>query len=123
MADIVPSDLLTAPEPRASVANLVKPPPGYTSGPPAIAGCLPLGRYAINIVYPNGQAWTVPNEAGACTGDATGEGSTTWSQSTLSCTVQSRNVIRSQGPRAVVEIVGTTTAGNVATRAPGGGRA
>ena len=109
MADIVPSDLLTAPEPRASVANLVKPPPGYMSGPPAIPGCLPLGRYSINVVYPNGQAWTVPNEAGACTGDATGEGSTTWGQSMLTCTVQSRNVIRSQGPRAVVEIVKGTT--------------
>jgi hypothetical protein len=109
MADIVPSDLLTAPEPRASVANLVKPPPGYTGGPPGIAGCLPLGRYSINVVYPTGQAWTVPNEAGACTGDATGEGTTTWQQSTLTCTVQDRNVIRSQGPRAVVEVVKGTT--------------
>lgn len=110
MADIVPADLLTAPEPRASVAGLVKAPPNYVSGqPPAIQGCLPTGRYAINIVYPNGQAWTVPNEAGACTGQATGEGQTIWtvgqSQPVPTCEVQPRNVIRSQGPRAVVEIV------------------
>jgi hypothetical protein len=29
-------------------------------------GCLPTGRYGINVVYPTGQAWTVPNEAGSC---------------------------------------------------------
>lgn len=29
-------------------------------------GCLPEGRYAMNLVYPTGQAWTVPNEAGVC---------------------------------------------------------
>jgi len=29
-------------------------------------GCLPEGRYAINLVYGTGQAWTVPNEAGVC---------------------------------------------------------
>jgi hypothetical protein len=88
----------------ASVTNLVKPPPNYTAGvtSPAIQGCLPTGRYAINIVYPDGQAWTVPNETGACTGDATGEGTTDWKN--LTCTVQPRSVIRSQGPRAVVEV-------------------
>ncbi len=31
-------------------------------------GCLPQGRYAMNLIYPTGQAWTVPNEAGECTG-------------------------------------------------------
>lgn len=29
-------------------------------------GCLPEGRYAMNLVYESGQAWTVPNEAGVC---------------------------------------------------------
>jgi len=29
-------------------------------------GCLPQGRYAMNLVYGTGQAWTVPNEAGVC---------------------------------------------------------
>jgi hypothetical protein len=29
-------------------------------------GCLPEGRYAMNLVYGTGQAWTVPNEAGVC---------------------------------------------------------
>lgn len=29
-------------------------------------GCLPQGNYAMNLVYPTGQAWTLPNEAGVC---------------------------------------------------------
>ena len=29
-------------------------------------GCLPQGRYGVNLVYDTGQAWTVPNEAGIC---------------------------------------------------------
>jgi hypothetical protein len=32
-------------------------------------GCLPEGRYALNLVYETGQAWTVPNEAGVCAPD------------------------------------------------------
>jgi hypothetical protein len=32
-------------------------------------GCLPEGRYAINLIYETGQAWTVPNEAGVCAVD------------------------------------------------------
>jgi hypothetical protein len=31
-----------------------------------VEGCLPKGRYAMNLVYGTGQAWTVPNEAGVC---------------------------------------------------------
>jgi hypothetical protein len=31
-----------------------------------VYGCLPQGRYAMNLVYGTGQAWTVPNEAGVC---------------------------------------------------------
>jgi hypothetical protein len=29
-------------------------------------GCLPEGRYAMNLVYETGQAWTVPNESHVC---------------------------------------------------------
>jgi hypothetical protein len=63
-------------------------------------GCLPKGRYAINAVYPTGQAWTVPNEAGSCGGT---EGETDFAN--LSCTVKPRPLLYSQGTRAVVEIV------------------
>ena len=31
-----------------------------------VYGCLPEGTYAMNLVYPTGQAWTLPNEAGVC---------------------------------------------------------
>ncbi|WP_394824583.1 hypothetical protein [Pendulispora albinea] len=31
-----------------------------------VYGCLPTGAYAMNVVAPTGQAWTVPNEAGLC---------------------------------------------------------
>ena len=29
-------------------------------------GCLPQGRYTMNLVYGTGQAWSDPNEAGVC---------------------------------------------------------
>jgi hypothetical protein len=31
-----------------------------------VEACLPQGRYAMNLVYSTGQAWSVPNEAGVC---------------------------------------------------------
>lgn len=68
-------------------------------------GCLPTGRYGISVVYPDGQAWTVPNEAGACTAS---EGSTDYAVSPPTCTLQPRPTIHSQGPRAVVEITPAT---------------
>jgi hypothetical protein len=127
-APVVPPDLLDNNDPARFQANtLIKPPPGWTPPTgwtpgqacpdpkncgPAIQGCLPKGRYAINVVYPDGQAWTVPNEAGACTGTATGEGTTDWNINPPTCTLQQRPVITSQGPRAVVEIVGPTNSHN-----------
>lgn len=33
-----------------------------------LEGCLPPGKYSMNMVHDTGQAWTVPNEAGVCTG-------------------------------------------------------
>jgi hypothetical protein len=88
---IVPLAALSSP----SLASLV------TQNP--IQACLPTGRYAINVVYPDGQAWTVPNESGACSG---AEGATDYTN--LSCTLQPRPILYSQGTRAVVEIVKTT---------------
>jgi hypothetical protein len=82
---IVPADLL---EKLSSVVSA------------AATGCLPIGRYAINVVYPNGQAWTVPNEAGLC---SEAEGTTDFSR--LTCTLKPRPVLYSQGPRAFVEVV------------------
>jgi hypothetical protein len=69
-------------------------------------GCLPTGKYGMNVVYPTGQAWTVPNEMGACTG-AEGFWDTTKNPST--CDAKARPVLQSQGPRAVLEIVPPTT--------------
>ena len=90
-------------------------PPSALTNPQVLAltkggpteGCLPTGRYAINIVYPDGQAWTVPNEAGACSGK---EGATDFVHLTCLGQGQARPVLRSQGPRGVVEVVRTTNA-------------
>jgi hypothetical protein len=65
-------------------------------------GCLPKGRYAITLVYPTGQAWTVPNEMGGC---APSEGSVVSKADGSSCSVKPRPVLLSQGARAVLEIV------------------
>jgi hypothetical protein len=78
-----------------------------------VQACLPTGRYAINVVYPDGQAWTVPNESGVC---ASAEGATNYAK--LTCTIEPRPVLRSQGQRAVVEITRTTTPANCAAPLP-----
>jgi hypothetical protein len=70
-------------------------------------GCLPLGRYSISLVYPSGQAWTVPNEMGSC---AKSEGAARADGALGSCSVKPRPVLASQGTRAVLEIVPPTSA-------------
>lgn len=65
-------------------------------------GCLPKGRYAISLVYPTGQAWTTPNEAGGCSRE---EGGVLAGDVTGSCAAKPRPVLLSQGARAVVEII------------------
>lgn len=65
-------------------------------------GCLPKGRYAITLVYPTGQAWTVPNEIGGC---APSEGAVAPMGDLATCTAKPRPVLLSQGARAVLEIV------------------
>ncbi len=65
-----------------------------------VTACLPTGRYAISVVYPDGQAWTVPNESGVCSGT---EGATDYAS--LTCAREPRPVLYSQGSRAVVEVV------------------
>ena len=77
-------------------------------------GCLPAGRYAINLVYPTGQAWTVPNESGACApGEGYGDNLADF-PGVLACTQKPRPVLLSQGPRAVLEIVPPTTPEGIA---------
>lgn len=65
-------------------------------------GCLPKGRYAITLVYPTGQAWTVPNEIGGC---APSEGTVVQQGDLATCALKSRPVLLSQGSRGVLEIV------------------
>lgn len=65
-------------------------------------GCLPMGRYAISLVYPTGQAWTVPNEAGGCSAE---EGATLVGDRVGTCAGKRRTVLLSQGARAVVEVI------------------
>jgi hypothetical protein len=89
--------------PIVSPAVLMNPSIAALVAPPVVTACLPTGRYAINVVYPDGQAWTVPDEAGAC---SESEGPTDFKA--MTCTAKPRSVIPSQGPRAVVEITATT---------------
>jgi hypothetical protein len=65
-------------------------------------GCLPKGRYAMTLVYPTGQTWTVPNEIGGC---APSEGALVSRGDLSTCADKPRSVLLSQGARAVLEIV------------------
>jgi hypothetical protein len=69
-------------------------------------GCLPLGKYGINLVYPTGQAWTTPNEIGSC---APTEGVSDSNADPAACSSKPRPVLQSQGHRAVIQIVEPTT--------------
>jgi len=71
-------------------------------------GCLPMGRYAISLVYPTGQAWTVPNESGGCSAQ---EGVVRVGDRVGSCSQKPRTVLLSQGSRGVVEIIGPSEEG------------
>lgn len=68
--------------------------------------CLPTGRYAISALYPSGQSWTVPNEAGSC---AKSEGALDSASSPGKCLGKPRAVLLSQGTRAVLEVVPPNT--------------
>jgi hypothetical protein len=87
------------------LAQILNPNPGV------MFGCLPTGRYGINVVYPSGQAWTTPNESGACAqiegGNIFGKVGTLTDPG--SCSLKSRPVLYSQGTRAIVEITPTTS--------------
>jgi hypothetical protein len=70
---------------------------------PFATGCLPKGRYGINVVYSTGQAWTTPNEMGSCSKK---EGAPDYGSDPGTCKTQARPVLYSQGTRAVIEIIG-----------------
>jgi hypothetical protein len=50
-----------------SIAEQVRQQLGNRPSVEVIEGCLPQGQFQMNLVYDTGQAWTVPNEGGACT--------------------------------------------------------
>ena len=91
---IVPADLLTNDDPkRRSIQSLVS---------NVVAGKV-VTRRALRDepgLPPMWQAWTVPNETGACSGT---EGATDVAH--LSCTLKPRPLLYSQGTRAVIEVV------------------
>jgi hypothetical protein len=69
-----------------------------------VRGCLPPGRYAMSVVYPNGQSWVVPNEMGSC---ARAEGNINVGVGNpATCSDKKRPVLLSQGVRGILEIVG-----------------
>lgn len=81
-----------------------------------VRGCLPTGRYAMSVVYPNGQSWIVPNEMGSC---ARAEGNTNVGVGDpATCSDKPRPVLLSQGVRAVLEIVGPGGTDNVCDAHP-----
>ena len=71
-----------------------------------VQGCLPQGRYAMNLVYGTGQAWSDPNEAGVCAASelpvsADGKsctGAVTTQGATLRARLPSQDVVLTIGP-------------------------
>lgn len=59
-----------------------------------VLGCLPEGDYSMNLIYPTGQAWTLPNEGEVCGAleAASADGS--------KCGIRAR--LKSQGARLIV---------------------
>jgi hypothetical protein len=51
----------------ASIADQVRAQLGNRPDIRVIEGCLPRGKFQMNLIYDTGQAWTVPNEGGFCT--------------------------------------------------------
>lgn len=99
---LLPPDLLNQPGIKGLVSKI-------------LPACLPKGRYGINVVYPDGQAWTVPNEAGSCGG---AEGLNVFARPSNNpndpsptdptkntCSLKPRPLLLSQSTRAVLEIV------------------
>jgi hypothetical protein len=81
-----------------------------------VRGCLPSGRYAMSVVYPNGQSWIVPNESGSC---ARTEGNINVGVGNpATCSGKPRPVLLSQGVRAVLEIVGPSGTDDVCAAHP-----
>ena len=85
---------------------------------PPVQGCLPPGRYAPNMIYPTGQAWTIPNESGSCaTSEGTLDVSASASPTGAACAlggVVGRDVLMSQGTRGVLEITATANSSTCA---------
>lgn len=91
---------------RAPSSTRTRSPSSRSSGR-SRRGCLPQGRYAITLVYPGGQAWTVPNEAGGC---AALEGATTTGERPT-CSIKPGASSSPQGARGVLEIIGPSQEG------------
>ena len=60
--------------PDDAIAGLARIFGGRSGALRVVDGCLPKGAYQANLVYPSGQAWSVPNEGGACIGLETPSG-------------------------------------------------
>lgn len=63
-------------DPDATIKDIAEQLSRDISGVVLSFGCLPPGKFALNVIYPStGQAWTTPNESGICMpGEAPGGG-------------------------------------------------
>jgi len=70
------------------------------------------------MIYPTGQAWTIPNESGSCaTSEGTLDVSASASPTGAACAlggVVGRDVLMSQGTRGVLEITATANSSTCA---------